>query len=331
MRAIHIKTPGHAGFVEVPVPEVIPGTVLVQPLVESLCGSDVRAVFYAAPAEYPLDVGRGGHEIIARVLEVNGHAEVNPGDLALTLVNGDRGMSEFVRSESENVLPVPSGVPLERLLMAQQLGTVIYSSRRLPNVMGKDVAVIGQGSAGLFFDTMLHRMGARRVIAIDVIAARCELAWKFGATHVIDNSLCDPEKIVAEITDGQMADLVVEAVGEHETINMMARLVKERGTVLSFGIPRGEPVIEFDYASLFRKYCHLITSSGAITDPRRESFRMALDLIATGEIDVAPMATHRFGFDDVVDAYELARTRDDGVIKIVIEMPGYSEYQSGLR
>ena len=57
---------------------------------------------------------------------------------------------------------------------------------------------------------------------------------------------------------------------------------------------------------------------------------MALDLIATGEIDVAPMVTHRFGFADVVDAYELARTRDDGVIKIVIEMPGYVEYQAGL-
>jgi len=330
MRAIQVRAPGQAGFVEVPVPEVIPGTVLVQPLVESLCGSDVRSVFCAAPAEYPLEVSRGGHEIIARVLEVNGHAEVKPGDLALTLVNEDRGMSEYVRSESENVVPVPGGVPLDHLLMAQQLGTVIYSCRRLPNVMGKDVAVIGQGSAGLFFDTMLHRMGARRVIAIDVIAARCELAWKFGATDVIDNRGCDPEEAVAGITDGQMADLVVEAVGEHETINMMARLVKERGTLLSFGIPRGEPVFEFDYWALFRKYCHLITSSGAITDPHRGSFRMALDLIAAGEIDVAPMVTHRFGFDDVLNAYELARSRDDGVIKIVIEMPGYREYQSGL-
>jgi len=251
--------------------------------------------------------------------------------LALTLVHGDRGMSEYVRSESENVIPIPDGVPLEHLLMAQQLGTVIYSSKRLPNMLGKDVVVIGQGSAGLFFDTVLHRMGAKRVIAVDVKAARCAAAWKFGATHVINSSERDPVEAVTEITGGRMADLVVEAVGEHETINLMGRLVMERGTVLSFGIPRGDRVFEFDYWSLFRKYCHLITSSGAINDPGRESFRMALKMIADGDVDVSPMMTHRFAFEDVLDAYELARTRADGVIKIIVEMPGYEEYQAGLR
>jgi len=322
MRAIHVTSPGKAGFVNVPVPKLIPGTALVRPIVESLCGSDVRSVYCAAPDEYPLEIGRGGHEIIAVVQAVSGESDVKPGDLALTLVEGDCGMSEYVRTDIENVIPVADGIPLEHLLMAQQLGTVIYSSKRLPNVLGSDVAVIGQGAAGLFFDTMLHRLGARRVIALDVKAARCAAAWKFGATHVINNSETDPVQAVSEITDGRMADLVVEAVGEHETINMMARLVRERGTILAFGIPRGERVFGFDYWSLFRKYCNLIASSGAILDPGRESFRMALDLIASGEIDVSAMVTHRFKFDDVLDAYELARTRDDGAIKIVIEMPG---------
>ena len=65
-----------------------------------------------------------------------------------------------------------------------------------------------------------------------------------------------------------------------------------------------------------------MTSSDAMADPRRESFWQALDLIARGEIDVSPMLTHRFPFERLGEAYELARTRDDGAIKVVIEMPG---------
>ena len=63
MRAMHITAPGHFGFVDVPVPAVQPGYALVRPLIESLCGSDVRAVYYAAPEEYPMPIGRGGHEV----------------------------------------------------------------------------------------------------------------------------------------------------------------------------------------------------------------------------------------------------------------------------
>jgi threonine dehydrogenase-like Zn-dependent dehydrogenase len=146
------------------------------------------------------------------------------------------------------------------------------------------------------------------------------VAPKFGATEALNTAEIDPVGAVADITDGRMADLVVEAVGEPETINLMPKLVRERGLLMSFGVPRGPHAFEFDYFSLYRQKCHLISEGGTIGEPGRRSPRMALQLIARGDIDVSPMITHHIPFGRVHSAYELARSREDGVIKIVIDM-----------
>jgi threonine dehydrogenase-like Zn-dependent dehydrogenase len=204
--------------------------------------------------------------------------------------------------------------------MAQQLGTVVLACKRLPNMVGKRAVVIGQGSAGLFFNAMLSRLGARQIVALDVVEARVAAAERFGATCSLDISGADPVAAVKEATGGQLGDLVVEAVGEPETINLMPKLVREGGTIMAFGIPRGPYRLEFDYFSLFLKKCVLTSSAGSVHEPGRVSTRMALDLIAGGQVDATPMLTHRLPFSRAPEAYELARSRADGVIKIVIDM-----------
>jgi threonine dehydrogenase-like Zn-dependent dehydrogenase len=323
MRAIQIVAPGRPEFVEIPAPEAKPGFGLVRPLLIALCGSDVRSVYYAPAEEYPLAATRGGHEIIARI-EALGKPEpgLQAGQIVLALSPGDMGMAEYFATPVENLLPLPEGKPLEHLLMAQQLGTVIYGCKRLPNIIGMDAVVIGQGSVGLFFDAMLRRLGADRVIAMDVVDARVEAGRRFGATHAFNNSRTDALSAVKAITNGRLADLVVEAAGEPETINMMASLVRERGFILSFGLLHGPHTIPFDYYNLYRKTCALLSmGGGTANEPGRKSVRQALDLIARGEIDVSGMVTHRFPFDRVKDAYEMARTRADGAIKVIVEMP----------
>ena len=206
--------------------------------------------------------------------------------------------------------------------MAQQMGTVIYACRRLPNMVGRDAVVIGQGPAGLFFSAMLRRMGASRVVGLDVKETRAIAAPKFGATHSVNNAERDALQAVSEITDGTLVDLVVEAAGEVDAINLAARLVRIGGHLLYFGLPR-MATFNFEFWTFFRKYCYANASGAAAYDPRRASFRQALDWIAQEEIEVSPMLTHRFPFERVMEAYELVRTRDDGVIKAVVEMPGY--------
>ena len=328
MRAVQVIAPGRAEFVKAPMPELKPGHALVRTMLLSLCGSDVRVLHYAPEEEYPFPIGTTGHEMIGMIEAVDAPGfNIKVGDVALTLVPYHNAMAEYFLAPVEDVLVLPGGRPLEHLLMSQQLGTVIYACKRLPNIMGKDAVVIGQGSAGLFFDAMLRRMGAERVIGLDVIEARVAAGLEFGATSMVNNAQSDALQAVEEITEGRLADVVVEAAGEIETINLTARLAKVGAHLLYFGIPRAA-TFEFDFWMFFRKYCHTTTSADSAFEPGRKSFWQALDLIAEGVIDVSLMLTHRFPFERVLEAYELARTREDRVIKVAIEMPGYGRVTS---
>ena len=80
--------------------------------------------------------------------------------------------------------------------------------------------------------------------------------------------------------------------------------------------------MSFNFRCFFNKYCLTRTISGTWTEPGHASTRLAVDLIDRGEIDVSHVLTHRYPFAAIAAAYELQRTRADGAIKIVIEMPG---------
>jgi L-iditol 2-dehydrogenase len=312
-------------FVDAPKPELKPGHALIKTMLISLCGSDVHMVYYTDPREYPFGLGTSGHEVVGVVEAVDapGHS-LRPGDIALVLAPYQTAMSEYFLAPAEDVLVLPKNRPLEQLLMGQQLGTVIFGSKRLPNLMGKDVAIIGQGSVGLFFDFICRRMGAEKVIALDIVEARVAAASKFGATHAINNAREDAFTAVGRITGGRLVDVVIEAAGEVETINLAPRLMMQGGHLLYFGVPR-LTTLDFDFWTFYRKYGTTQSISGAAFEPGRKSCWAALDLIARGEIDVTPILTHRLRFDQLMQGYELARTRDDGAIKIVIEMPGYRQ------
>lgn len=325
MRAVQCIAAGEPRFVEAPKPELKPGYALVKTRLVSLCGSDVHMVYYEPPERYPFPRGTSGHEMIGVVEAVDAPGcGLQPGDVALTMAPYHTAMAEYFLAPVEHVLVLPSGTPTgrhEHLLMAQQLGTVIFACQRLPSLINKDVAIIGLGSAGLFFAAMCRRLGAARVIALDIVAHRAAVAPRFGATHALCNATDDAAQAVAEITGGQMADVVIEAAGEAASINLAPALVKTGGHILFFGIPRAYG-FAFDYEMFFRKYCTTTSIAGAGFEPGLKSTRAALDLVASGAIDVSPLLTHRLPFDRVQDGYQLARDRNDGAVKIVIEMPG---------
>jgi threonine dehydrogenase-like Zn-dependent dehydrogenase len=336
MRAAQIVSVGKTEIIETPVPEAPEGHALVQPLLLAICGSDLRNIYRLSEDSYPLPAGRAGHEVIARVVSMNqGSADlatlspyprgpVKEGDIVLALVpNVENAMSEYVTAEIINLLPLPPGRPVANLLLAQQLGTVIYACKRLPNLIGKDAVVIGQGSAGLFFNAMLRRMGAKKVIVMDLSNARVAMGRSFGATGGFNNHEVNPtEGVIKKI--GDLADLVVEAVGEAETINLASTLIKPKGTVLFFGLPHTFN-FHFNFMDMYFRNATVISSIKAGDDPGLQCFLDALELIGSGEIEAEAMITHTFDFEEVDKAYELAHTREDGAGKVFVKMPGYEE------
>lgn len=320
MKAVQIVSRGNPVFVDVPEPEVKTGYALVRTHRLSLCGSDIQWLHYLTDNKYPTQPGTTGHEMVGYVEKLGSpHPHIKEGDVALVLAPNHQAMAEYYLAPVDNILLLPSGKPVEHFLQAQQVGTVVYACKYLPNVIGKDVAVIGQGSAGLWFDFMLRRMGARRVIAVDLQAHRLEVATIYGVTHTIHNIDTEPIEAIKAITGGELADVVIEAAGEVESINLAIDLAKDFGFILYFGVPRKES-FEFNFMRAFKKRLKMHGVVYASLEPEHRSTRLALDWIASGELDVSPILTHRFSFENVFQAYNLQNMRDQDAIKIIVEM-----------
>ena len=181
MRTARLVEIGRMECEEIEIPPPQKGQVMIRSEMASICGSDLHRVMMGALMEHQLPCPHGypGHEGIGMVVE--SHAEgISEGTHVLVFPNPTIGecFSEFQRVDGCYCLPLPSSdLPRSHLLMAQQLGTVIFAMKQYPrDVFGKTVAVIGQGSAGLFWTYLLKQAGAEKVIVSDLSDARLSMA-----------------------------------------------------------------------------------------------------------------------------------------------------------
>ena len=320
MKAVQIIVRGKPVFVDAPKPELKPGHALVKTLRLSLCGSDIRYLHYLRDEYYPLPPGNTGHEMVGRVEAIDG-GDFAVGEAALVLAPDHGAMADYYLAPVENLLRLDSAMPPEHAVQAQQLGTVLYASRALPDVKGKTVAIIGQGSAGLWFNTMLRERGAGRIIALDRKAYRLNYSRHFGATHTLHNESVDVAETLKEMNDGALPDVVIEAAGEAGSIALAPMITRRNGFILLFGVPRTQrmdfPIYEFFWRNFTTR-----SVVGAIVDPGHACTKMALEWIGSGVADAAGMITHTFKFEDVFEAYELHHLQDEGAVKIVVDMEG---------
>jgi threonine dehydrogenase-like Zn-dependent dehydrogenase len=318
----HIYAPRKIRLVEVPEPTLaespsepaLDGEIIFQPELGCLCGSDLPYFEGQAP-EYPGEVGQSLHEIIGRVVESNG-SRFRHGDRVLCVPVSHFGLFERFRVSQRRAIPLDPRAPDDQALLAQPLGTALCAMRKLPNVLGWDVAVVGQGPMGQLFCSVLRNLGAREIIALDKLPQRLAVSPKMGATQVVNVEEEDPVEAVRRATAGRMADLVVEAVGHRDqAFNLCVDLCRDFGQILFFGVPP-TTIDGLEWRRLFWKNISVTTSLG----PDFEiDFPLAMRWIGEGRVDVTPIITHRYPLADVQDAFETFVDRRDGAIKVFID------------
>ena len=321
MKAGQIVAPRQIEIIDIEKPELAThpnGTVMIKTLHTAVCGSDMPSFVLEHPAErYPLGPGLSIHEAIGVVTDTKSD-KFKEGDEVLALPRHIGGLSEYFLSHESVTVPLAECARKDCILMAQPLGTVIWACRKLGNLLNLDTVVIGQGPMGLLFTHMLSNLGARTVITTDLVDFRLEVSKRMRATHTINPTHEDLVKAVKEITDGRMADLVVEVVGHQtETINQCLTLLKRGGTLLAFGVPDDE-VYSFNFTEFFRQNIRLIGSVGPDVP---NDFPLAMDMIAQGRLDVSPIITHHLPFTEAQKGFEMALNRKNEAIKIVFDYP----------
>ena len=325
MRAARMVDVGRMVCEEIEIPPIDDGQVLIESEMASICGSDLHLVMMGAGLNHPFPCPHGypGHEGIGRIVESKA-AGLEEGQHVLTFPNPVVGecFNEYQRVGASYCVPLPEcELPRWYLLMAQQLGTVIYAMRQQPrDILGETVAVMGQGSAGLFWTYLLKRAGAAQIIVSDLSDTRLSVSTQYGAdvrVNARDESL---HGVVDDLTGGDGVDYLVEAVGRAETFRESVDHVRMDGEIMWFGLPSVDADIDMRFNKFFRKRLHAASTYGAQDEPGAASFREALRLISTGEIDVSPLLTHVFPVEEIDDAMHLAHEpHDAAAIKVSIE------------
>ncbi len=314
---------GRVVCLDQPVVPAGDGELLVRTELASICGSDLHIVMdgvggLAASDAWP---GYPGHEGVGEVIESR-HPDFAEGDLVLTAPDMAvaQCFSEIQTVPAQHCLKLPEcDVSSAELLMAQQLGTVIFALRQFPyDVTGKTVVVLGSGSAGQFHTYMMKRLGAEKVITVDPVATRLELAVAMGADVVVDSSAADVREVVRSETGGEGADFLIEAVGRRDALLLGPELVGMGAAMLWFGLPDSNEPVPLDFNRFFRKKLRAASTYGAQLEADQASFRTALSLIASRAIDVSKVVSHTLPIERIEEAMVIAHERTDGALKVSV-------------
>jgi L-iditol 2-dehydrogenase len=238
-RVVYLE-PGKLTIDTVTLPELKPTQVLVEAHQASVCGSE--RYFYRGITVRPQDEARGGpgaqlgapredgrprhaypmgplgHEGGGTIVEIGsavdeylGGGKVAVGDKVGSLVYPT--YTDFWVTDIGHVQPIPDGVSFEVGCLYEALGCAAWAARHMGVKIGDTVAINGVGFAGNIMLQGAIKAGASKVIAVDVVQSKLEVAMKLGAEHIINASDTDPVDVVNEFTHGEGVDVAVEAIG----------------------------------------------------------------------------------------------------------------------
>ena len=307
-------------FTESDIIEPREGECLLKVKVVSICGTDVRREFDKDLPEdhYPLPLGTPCHEVVGEIYRSRSKL-FNEGDRVLAVPTADNGLQEYLTLNENRFIKLPDEGSLDEWVMCQHSGTVLYASKKWGDASGKSIAVLGQGGIGISFSMIAAMQGANKVIGIDLNQSRLDIASSLGTTHSINPENDDLVESISEITNGDMADIVIEATGRPEGLNSCIDIVKKHGTVICFGLT-SEDLIPFSQNNFLSKNCTMISTLIAGTSTPLKEIKEMIELKKKGLIDPGKLKTHNMSWVNVQEAFDMYSSHSEGLIKIALEV-----------
>jgi threonine dehydrogenase-like Zn-dependent dehydrogenase len=181
--------------------------------------------------------------------------------------------------------------------------------------IGDTVVVFAQGPIGLCATAGAKLRGATRIVAVDGMPERLVAAKRMGADVTVNFHEADPVEAVMELTNGRGADVAIEALGTQESFECALRVLRPGGTLSSLGVYSGKLQVPYDAFAAGLGDHTIVTT---LCPGGKERMERLMRMVESGRFDPTPLITHRFGLDEINEAYRIFSNRLDGVLKIAI-------------
>jgi alcohol dehydrogenase len=345
MRALVYHGPGQRGWDTVADPTIVdPTDIVVRIDSSTICGSDLHILKGDVPETTPGTVL--GHEAVGTVQEVGPSVStVAVGDRVLMscvsscgrcryckearygqclggggwifghLIDGLQAEYARVPFADNSVYKVPDELSDEQVLFLADILPTSFEVGVLNGHVtpGDVVAIVGAGPIGLaaILTASLYTPG--RIVSIDLTDSRLESARRFGADTTINNGREDAIAQVMELTEGLGADVALEAVGVPDTFELATELIRPGGRVANIGV-HGKPAT----LHLEKLWTRDVTITTGLVDTN--TIPQLMKLVTGGRLDPTVFATHRFGLQDTMAAYDtFADASKTNALKVVLE------------
>ena len=347
MKAFVMTEVGHVAVIEKPIPEIGPNDALIKTTAALVCTSDVHTVSGAIGPRNGLTMGHEAVGVIEKLgSAVSGFAvgqrvtvgAITPCWKCENCLRGfssqcgealggwkfanvkDGNLAEFfhVNDAEANLTPIPDEVPDDvAVYTCDMMSTGFMGAEHAAIPIGGTVAVFGAGPVGLMAIAGAKLLGAGIVIAVESDGKRQDFARFFGADHIVDFSRLDPALEIRKITHGKGVDSAIEVVGNAASFASCIAATRPGGTISNVGYHgKGDvvpiPRIEWGVGMADK------TIRTGLCPGGRERMERLLRLLQKKRVDPTPLTTHRFPFRDVEKAFEMMRTKADGILKPLI-------------
>lgn len=324
---------------ERPRPHAEEGELVFRVMASGICGSDVMEWYRRPKAPIVL-----GHEVSGEVVEVgSGLAGFVPGDRIVathhvpcdtcrycragqhpvcetlrTTSFDPGGLAELVRLPVVNVargtFGLPPQVSYEDATFVEPLACVVRGQRIAGGAVGRSVAILGSGMAGLLHLLWAKAQGADRVVATDVHPFRLEAARRAGADLAWDARAGGVADAIREANAGRLADVVIVCTAAPQAFEQATSAVDRGGTILVFSLFPPGTSFPFPAHALGRDGVAVMHSyAGPPAD-----MKTALDALASGAVNVAPLITHRLPLAETGRGFALVAEAGESM-KVIVE------------
>lgn len=331
--------PGEITFCEAPIPEPGPDQVLVKIKKIGICGSDIHVYHGTHPyTSYPVTQG---HEVSGQIvktgqyvtdLQVGQPVTIEPQvfcgrcypclhgrynlceKLKVMGFQTTGAASEYFAVDASKISPLPQGMTYGEGAMLEPLAVTVHAAKRFPDLKGAKAVVLGCGPIGILLIQSLKALGAEKVLATDVSDYRLGLAKQCGADEVVNTRDVDFGKALLDAFGPDKADVIYDCAGNDITMDQAIQNARKGSMIVLVAVFAGQA--HCDLAKLNDSELDLNTSMMY----RHEDYVDAIRLVGEGKIQLKPLMSRHFAFQDYLAAYQYIDGNRENTMKVLVDV-----------